>query len=173
MYVVAASSLCVASRDAVKLAQFHANVAPPSQPQTKASLTYAFPRLSSSHASEQMSVEGQETMQQVVQDAMAGMSSSGQGAPQDDAYSTDRDGEGVVGEGGGSDGGGGGGRDGGGGLLDESMSREQREEEWSLRMAETEDAMVRTVVVACRRCLLVVQTCRCLRFNFIRASGGM
>ncbi|CBJ27758.1 conserved unknown protein [Ectocarpus siliculosus] len=89
-----------------------------------------------------MSVEGQEAMQQVVQDAMAGMSTSGQGAPQDDAYSTDRDGEGVVGEGGGSDGGGGGGREGEEALVDESMSRDHREEEWALRMSETEDAML-------------------------------
>lgn len=111
-----------------------------------------------------MSVEGQEAMQQVVQDAMAGMSTSGQGAPQDDAYSTDRDGEGVVGEGGGSDGGGGGGREGEEALLDESMSREQREEEWALRMSETEDAMVRAVA-ACRRC--------CFWFKNAAVCGSM
>ncbi|CAN0078951.1 unnamed protein product [Scytosiphon promiscuus] len=101
----------------------------------------------------QMSVEGQEAMQQVVQDAMAGMSVRGQEAGEeglDDDPSAEHHrrragpGEaGVLGDGvgGAADGGGDGGRGGDseGSLL---SSREQRDEEWSLKMAEAEDAMM-------------------------------
>lgn len=99
-----------------------------------------------------MSVEGQEAMQQVVQDAMAGMSADarGQGAGEDglgEDSSPRRGGPGEAGVMGGGVGGGavdGVGDGGRGGDSEGSLlsTREQREEEWSLKMAEAEDAMV-------------------------------
>lgn len=89
-----------------------------------------------------MSVEGQEAMQQVVQDAMAGMSAQGKRAGRESL-------EGAGGAGAGAEGGvmmeggGAGDADGGDLLLERSLSREQREEEWALRLAEAEDSVVR------------------------------
>ncbi|CAM9103844.1 unnamed protein product, partial [Laminaria digitata] len=89
-----------------------------------------------------MSVEGQEAMQQVVQDAMVAMSPLGGG----DALEAREDegaGGSVGGEGDGDGEEGEEGVGGGEGLLDRSISREAREEEeWALRLAESEDTMV-------------------------------
>lgn len=95
----------------------------------------------------QMSVEGQEAMQQVVQDAMMSISPlGGEGALE--ARGGDEGARGSVGgegEGHGEEGEEGGGD--GGGALERDASREQREEEWALRLAESEDAMVRCLAL--------------------------
>eukprot|EP00904_Undaria_pinnatifida_P002033 jgi/Undpi1/11830/HiC_scaffold_4.g01529.m1 len=90
----------------------------------------------------QMSVEGQEAMQQVVQDAMMSISPlGGEGALE--ARGEDEGGGGSVGgEGQGHGQEGGEGEGDVGGLLERSVSRDQREEEWALRLAESEDAMI-------------------------------
>ncbi|CAN0312776.1 unnamed protein product [Pylaiella littoralis] len=91
----------------------------------------------------QMSVEGQEAMQQVVQDAMAGMSAQGKRAGEESL--------GAAGRGAGAEGGvmGEGDRgddasdaDGGDIMLETSLSRDQREEEWASRLAEAEESVV-------------------------------
>eukprot|EP00752_Nemacystus_decipiens_P004800 g4368.t1 len=88
----------------------------------------------------QMSVEGQEAMQQVVQDAMAGMSAGqmegGQELEDANREAAEEGGAGAP------EGGGEAGDADGGGLLERSPSREQREEEWALRLAEAEDGML-------------------------------
>lgn len=92
----------------------------------------------------QMSVEGQEAMQQMVQDAMAGMSGEGEAGMRGEV--------GVDAQSGG--GGGGGGVVGGQGTMAgrrdfvRSASREQGEEEWVQRLAEAEDSMVSEAKVA-------------------------
>ena len=82
-------------------------------------------------------------MQQVVQDAMMSISPlGGEGALE--ARGEDEGGGGSVGgEGQGHGQEGGEGEGDVGGLLERSVSRDQREEEWALRLAESEDAMVR------------------------------